>query len=271
MKTAVNAPLWRGWSKYDDHEFSAERWFAEAAALGYQGVELGGCHELIGEPAQTRALCAEHGLEIAAYAAGTTWNPFEPAIEKYQRDIRYAHELGVTTLMCCGGFIPSPRRTTYPADYDMFASSIGPMVAFAADHGCEVAYHPHRGACVETIAETRAIIERVPEVKLCVDIAHLEAVGESALRFIQEFGERIIYTHIKDYRWDGDTFCELGQGDGDLDVAACLAELRRQGYDGWLTFELDKKWDGDQPSAQDSAARALASMTEAWEAAGAAT
>ncbi len=46
---------------------------------------------------------------------------------------------------------------------------------------------------------------------------------------------------------------ELGKGD--LDVAACVRELRRVGYTGWLTVELDKKWAVDDPRTPLDSAR----------------
>ena len=87
------------------------------------------------------------------------------------------------------------------------------------------------------------MVKRLPRLKFCVDIAHSEAAGDDALAFIRRFGKRIITTHIKDYSWKYDSFVELGRGDGRLDVAACVKGLARAGYDGWLTVELDKRFE----------------------------
>ena len=73
-----------------------------------------------------------------------------------------------------------------------------------------------------------------------MDTAHLEASGDDALAFIRRFGRKIIYTHIKDYDVKKNVFTELGRGNTRLDVGQCLKALKKTGYDGWLTVELDK-------------------------------
>ena len=143
--------------------------------------------------------------------------------------------------------MPNQRRYTYGWEYDMFADNLGRAIANANEHGLEVAFHNHRGCIVETIREVKEMVKRLPHLKLCVDIAHSEACGDDAFKFIRTFRDRIIYTHIKDYSWKKDSFIELGKGDGKLDVAACIRELENIGYDGWLTVEMDKKVIGKRP------------------------
>jgi inosose dehydratase len=144
--------------------------------------------------------------------------------------------------MTCGGFLPNSRRTTHPFDYDMFAGNLARAMKYARARGLTIAYHNHRGCIVETGAEVRQLAERLPQLRLCIDTGHLEAVGDDSAAFIRAHGKRIVYTHIKDFSWRKDSFVELGKGDGSLNVAACIKLLARQGYDGWLTVELDKTW-----------------------------
>lgn len=255
MKTAINACLWRGGAKFCGTEYDWRTFVREAAEAGYEGVELGGSRETLGTPRECRSFVEGLGLEIAAFGNNVTYNPWRPNTTSYQRSIRYAAALGVKTIMTCGGFLPNQRRNTYAFDYDMFAGNLGAAMAYAEKHGSTIAYHPHRGSVVETVAEARQMAKRLPELKFCVDIAHLEASGEDALKFIRTFKDRIISTHIKDYSWKKDSFAELGRGDSKLDVAQCVGALKRIGYDGWLVVELDKKWTARDPSPLESAKR----------------
>ena len=240
MKTAMNGCTWGGYADYAGEPNDADRFFADVAEAGFEGIEVGGGKAFLGTPAACRKRAERHGLEIAAAGAAVTYQPYPPNIRQYRAAMRYAAELGVSTLMVCGGFMPWKRRNTYARDYDTFAESLGEAMAFAESLGLIVAYHPHRGCIVETIAETRQMTRRLPDLRLCVDVAHLEASGEDALKFIRTFRRQIVYTHIKDYSHKRDSFIELGKGDGKLDVAACVAELARVGYDGWLCVELDR-------------------------------
>lgn len=240
MKTAINSSTWVAHAEYLKTPFRADRFFSEAALAGYAGVEVGGGEVFLGKPAACLKLAQTHDLEICAYATSLTYNPWKPNTEQFQADVRYAAALGVQTLMVCGGFIPAPRRNTYPFDYDMFADNLGRGMSFAKRLGCAIAFHPHRGCIVETLREAQELVKRLPDLQFCVDTAHLYAAGDDALRFCKVLGKKISATHLKDYSWKQNRFTELGQGDGKLDVAACVAALGQRGYNGWLTVELDK-------------------------------
>ncbi len=242
MKTAINACTWRGYAKYKGSETDWKDFVRDAAASGYDGVELGGTRETLGEPAECLAFVREQGLEISAFAANVTYNPYEPNTRDYRASMDYAAELGVNMLMTCGGFIPNSRRNSYDFDYDIFAGNLGAAIDYAADKGLTLAYHPHRGAVVETIAETRKMIERLPNFNICIDIAHLMACYVDVVDFINLFHDRIVYTHIKDYHIAQDSFIELGHGDCAQSVDQCLDALIEHRYNDWLTVELDKKF-----------------------------
>jgi inosose dehydratase len=239
MHVAINPCTWAGYVKHTGTTFDWQQFVRDAAAAGYAGIEFGGTPL---PPRDARAFVASCGLEICAYGLNVLYDLRWKGAKDYRRGIEYAAELGVKTLMTCGGFMGNNRRTTYAGDYDKFAENLGGAMAYARKLGCEIAFHNHRGCIVETIAETKEMTKRLPALKLCVDIAHLEASGEDALTFITTFHERIIHTHIKDYSWKKDSFIELGKGDGTLDVAATVRALARAGYRGWLCVELDKNW-----------------------------
>lgn len=255
MKVAINGCTWGSYARHLGKKRTWRTFVREAAQAGYGGVEFGGSDETTGPPDKCRKFIESLGLEIAASGLNVTYNPYPPNTRQYKQSIRYAARLGVKTLMCCGGFLPSQRRNTYDWDYDMFAGNLGAAIEYAGKHGLTVAFHNHRGCVVETIRETREMVQRLgDDFKICVDIAHLEASGQDALKYIRTFGKHIVYTHIKDYSWRHDSFVELGKGDGALDVGACIRELENAGYDGWLTVELDKKWFAKRPpTALDSA------------------
>jgi inosose dehydratase len=212
----------------------------EARSAGYEAVEVGGGEAILGAPAHFLKLTRDNGLQISAYASSVTYNSWPPNIKTYQADMRYAAEVGVKIMMICGGFSHYGRRNQYAADYEIFGGNLGKAMNFAHKLGLEIAYHPHRGCIVETGDETALLLKRLPKLKLCLDIAHLEASGDDAVKFINRFGKKIISTHIKDYDIKKNVFTELGRGNTRLDVGKCVAALEKVGYQGWLCVELDK-------------------------------
>lgn len=244
LPVAINPCTWNGYAKHTGVAFDWKQFVREAAAAGYAGIEFGGTPM---PPREARAFVQDHGLQICAYGLNVFYDPRWKGAKDYRAGIEYAAELGVKTLMTCGGFMGNNRRTTYAFDYDRFAENLGGAVAYAKKHGLTIAFHNHRGCIVETIAEMREMTRRLPDMRICVDIAHLEACGVDAPRFVRAFKDRIIHTHIKDYSWRRDSFVELGKGDGTLDVAETVRTLIRCGYRGWLCVELDKKFAGAAP------------------------
>jgi len=248
MKSAaINPPLWKSYARQHGLETDWKVMVREMAAAGYQGVEMHGNEDTLGPAPEMKAFVQDQGLEIIAMGASVTYNPHPPSTEAFTKNVKYMAEAGVKNIMVCGGFMGNQRRTTHDFDYEMFGGNLAAHQKIADDYGCVICFHPHRGCVVETAAETRALLQSVPDLKICVDIAHLEAVADDAPAFIREFADRLELTHIKDYSWESDSFVELGEGDGKLDVAASLKTLADAGYNGWLTVELDKDWRDDDP------------------------
>jgi len=257
MKIAVNKCNWNAYAKAKGIELNLIDFLKDAKNAGCSGVEVGSLDKNFSSPIEAKRTIESFGLEIAAYATSVTYNPWPPNIEDYQKSIRFASEMNVEILMVCGGFLINNRRNTYDLDYDMFASSMIPAVEFAKKHRMQVAFHPHRGCICETIEETKKIIERVPDLRICVDIAHVAACGEDPVKFIFTFADKIIYAHIKDYDWESNRFMELGRGDGKLNVHDCIKALTDIGYNGWLTIELDREWHESLPTPLESTKKSM--------------
>lgn len=253
MRTAINSTGWHRHAKGLGQPFDLDTFLREAKEAGYDGVEIGDPIDDFGSVAACRDRVAAAGLEVSATFANVTYNPWPPNAADWKRRLENAAALGRRIVCVCGGFPITPRRTMHAADYDLFASSLGPALELADSLGLQLAFHPHRGSIVETGRETAEILARLPKLRLCIDTAHLAACGDDALAFVRSFSERIVYSHIKDYRWDENAFTELGRGDGCLDVAACVAAMQAKGYDGWLTIELDGVWKAGMPTALESA------------------
>jgi len=250
MRVSISIMTWNSFSKEHKKKGKLSEIFKEVSMTGYEGVEIGGNEDNLGSPESLKKLLKKYNLEIAGFATSVTYNPYKPNTLAYRKSMRYASKIGAKLMMICGGFLPNQRRNTYSFDYDMFAENLYKAILFAKELGLNCAYHPHRGCIVETIKETKEMIKRIPELQLCPDIAHLEAVGEDAVKFIKKFKKRIIYIHLKDYSWKKDVFTELGKGDSKLDVSECVKELQRIGYNGWLTVELDKTFRTPYESAK---------------------
>lgn len=90
------------------------------------------------------------------------------------------------------------------------------------------------------------------------DMGHTYRVGgESPEDTYAAIGPRVGYTHVKDAKRDPDNPNAMGEwvyvppGEGELPLAESITILRRNGYDGWLQFEHEKRWHQDLPEPED--------------------
>jgi inosose dehydratase len=127
----------------------------------------------------------------------------------------------------------------------------------AKERGFPVSFHYHAGTYVESPREIERFIERFDRslLGLVFDTGHSAFGGGNPLELLRQHGDLVNHVHLKDVdlellhrlhaegaglekAWEEGMFCRLGEGGADVD--ACLAELRRRGYDGWIVIEQDQ-------------------------------
>ena len=99
----------------------------------------------------------------------------------------------------------------------------------------------------------RAMKSRCANVGVCADFGNILFADEAPVPFIEAYGADIRHVHIKDYLWadapaegwhrtaagHGLQACVFGEGI--VDIPACMAALRKVGYDGALGYEVESK------------------------------
>jgi len=73
--------------------------------------------------------------------------------------------------------------------------------------------------------------------------------GENVAQSAATLGRFIRYTHVKDGYAEGEKHTLTLPGKGKLDLPGAVAALKKIGYDGWLTFEWEKRWIPELPDA----------------------
>ena len=106
----------------------------------------------------------------------------------------------------------------------------------------------------ESAEVLRAFIERLGSERLRVnyDPANLLMKGFDHMGGVEVLAPYIVHTHAKDaVREDPDGRRQRPLGEGDVDIPAWIAELKRVGFDGWVCVERESGEDrlGDARSA----------------------
>lgn len=246
-----------------------DRVLSEMAGLGLKATELGALGYLGEDPAQIRALLGYHGLGCVG--------GFVPLVlhDRTARDaLRRDAEAAARLLSSSGGtyFVTAAVRDAawsepIELDEDGWAALVEGLAIveeICAARGLVQVLHPHVGTLVERAEHVQAVIER-SEVRFCLDTGHFAIGGADPLDFAERHRQRVGLVHLKDVdltragpviehettlldATKAGMFRPLGRGS--IDVAAVVASLEGQGYDGWYVLEQDTTVD---PGTEDRA------------------
>lgn len=229
---------------------------------GFEGVAfraLGGELDLTkapefapGERARSRARLAEAGLAtsmICTSAKMLLANPEE--LEASQRSaeahIELAADLGCPSIRVFGG--PIAPGVSHAAAIHWAAERLRRLGDHAAPRGVLVLVETHddflQPAFVRRVMEATAH----PNVGVLWDIGEqARIVGRPADEVWANLAPWIRACDLKDSVTDFSVrmgYRFVPTGEGELPLAEALRLLEREGYDGWLTFEWEKRWQPD--------------------------
>lgn len=237
----------------------------EIAGTGYQGTELGPYGYLPTEPEALRSQLSRRGLELLS-----AFVPVELArCEAHEAGLREALKVGrllqalgarMLVLADANGTVPEliaqagRRRGCWLSDWRIYGRGVDHIATSLYEElGLTVVFHHHCAGCVETPAESQALLEHT-RVSLCLDTGHWHYAGGDAVECLRQWGSRVGYVHFKDCdprvaarcrreeldyfaALEAGVFCPLGQGE--VDFAGVVSELERLDYDGWAVVEQD--------------------------------
>jgi sugar phosphate isomerase/epimerase len=143
---------------------------------------------------------------------------------------RFAEKAGIPSVFVLPGVADGG-----PKDRAIHESavSLGAMLPIATDHGVTLTVEPHIGGVLASPAETLALLDQAPGVKLALDYAHFACMGfpQSAIDPLAAFAGHV---HLRQARPGA---LQAKWGEGTLDFAAMVATLRAVGYEAWLAVE----------------------------------
>ncbi|QUG74929.1 myo-inosose-2 dehydratase [Erwinia sp. E602] len=246
---------------------SALQCMQEAAAVGYQGIELG--RKFPRKTENLQPLLAQSGLSLASgWFSGTLADiSVEQELHNVAAHARLLSGLGCRVMVYgeCGGMpgdspldigiSHSPKLSAI--DFDAYAQRMSRFSsALYQEYGLRLAYHHHLMMLVERQDEIeRFFSATTADVGMLLDTGHAVAAGSDLSALIDQFGSRICHIHLKDIRrerlaqvYAQDESFNQGvrggmftvPGDGWIDYQPVVDFVLHSGYQGWLIVEAEQ-------------------------------
>lgn len=270
------API--GWTNDDMPQLGGsltfEQMLSEAALAGFTGTEVGG--KFPADPAVLKKALALRRMSIAsqwfsAYLCSTAYEENEKA---FLRQLEFLQAIGARRVNVCEltrclfaqqcSMFGENKPVASDEEWKRLCEGLDRLGRLAAERGILLCFHHHMATVVQTIAETKRLLENTDprHVFLCFDTGHFTFAGEDAAEAARLFGPRVRHVHLKDIRRDrmqqayqqGFWFrqavlegCFTVPGDGFVDFPAVFAALDQAGYEGWLIVEAEQDPDKANP------------------------
>jgi inosose dehydratase len=201
---------WGVWFPDDPAQIPWQRFLDEAAAAGYEWVELGPYGYLPTDPAHLADELGNRGLRLSGGAvfAGLHRGPaaLGAAIEECRVEARLLTALGAEHLVLLPELyseldgtlnqstdLTGEQRDTLHAGM----SQLGKVVS--EEFGVALVFHPHADSHVGTQDEVEQFLAGTDPgtVNLCLDTGHISYYGGDNVAIIEKYPERIGYVHLK--------------------------------------------------------------------------
>jgi myo-inosose-2 dehydratase len=256
-----------GWSNDDLPELGGETpletCLAEAASIGFAGMELG--NKFPREPAALKAALEPFDLAcVSGWWSGEllTRSPAEEhAAMRGHLDLLAAMGCDVVIFAETSNAThtdrsaPLSRRPVMPAEaWRDYGARLTELAERTAEAGLRLAYHHHMGTIVQSEADIDALMAATgPAVHLLFDTGHAFWAGIDPAALARRYRERIAHVHTKDVRpavmaeaargdWSFLDAVIAGvytvPGDGAVDFTAALGAL--PDYEGWVVVEAEQ-------------------------------
>jgi inosose dehydratase len=242
-----------GWG----YQLRPHRVLTEMREVGLAATELGPDGFLPGEPdALAKVLSDHHLAAVGGFTPTVLHLPGHDPVPGFARilDGYAAADAHTLVLSADSGQAGYDTRPAFDEDgWRHLLANLDRIAALAAERGVRAVLHPHVGTMIEKPDEVERVLDG-SSIALCLDTGHLHIGGTDPAELTRQVPDRIGHTHLKDVDGTIATKVRDGRitytegvregmyrplGTGDVDVAAIIDHLERNGYTGWYTLEQD--------------------------------
>ena len=251
--------------QYVGGDISLQTCLREAAAAGYEGVELG--HKFPRDASVLKPTLDEFDLKLVSgwYSGQLLIRDSKDEWKAMSLHADLLENMGCKVLIfaevtgCIHSTVGtrlSQRPRMGSADWQQFGERLSELAKNSANRGLRFCYHHHMGTVVQTVADIDALMnETSDDVFLLLDSGHAMFAGVDPLLLAEQYAGRIGHLHCKDVRRNVLRRCLNRDasfldavldgvftvpGDGCINFYGILAALARSDYGGWAVVEAEQ-------------------------------
>jgi sugar phosphate isomerase/epimerase len=239
-------------------QWDLETIIASAVRYGFDGVDFRGLQDQMNvyearpfsdDCAETISRLEEAGLAVTCFSSSITLvskEREEQNFEELERYVELCRRFGTPYIRAFGGKLGGTGRQEA---LDIAAGQLSRMEPVLRQAGVKLIIETHDDwtSCEDMLLLLEGTSPDA--VGVLWDVHHpYRMLGERPEKTWQALGSRIAYTHWKDSLPD---LSEPGKfryrfmGEGDIPFRDIYSVLKESGYNGWYTFEWEKRWHRD--------------------------
>ena len=233
-----------------------EKIAAKAAVYGYDGVELRSHSDnpyLFPNPPLShrkyvKDIFAKQGVNICCISAYSQFaTSDEQTLDKNRQilidDIILARDLGSSMVR---SFLGQNPELTNQQIIEYAAPYLNYCADFADSLGIKVVFETHDVWCGADLMKLAFSKITSNGAAILWDVANNHDIGESLNGFFNAVGSKCAHIHMKDMGKGADGKLKLClTGEGEVPIKECVELLKNSGYQGYITFEWEKRWHPD--------------------------
>ena len=246
-------------------DWNLEKIVSTAHELGFDGVEIRGLEGKISAKEierfqeenreSTKRLFAKNKLELCGFGSSVcfhdpdTWNEM---LEEGRQTIDICASMGIPHLRVFGDRIPD--RSRLKETQMQIIKGFKLLCEYAAGKSVDILFETHRDFnSIETIGPIVQAMQNESQFGILWDVAAIDMVyGDDYTLFYNTVKQCLRFGHLKDHTRRGDEFVLCEMGEGDIPIKDIVKTLTQNGYEGYLSFEWEKKWHPELPDASEA-------------------
>lgn len=236
----VSAHLWVYASKFPPHWDATsmlEEIFSDLSYAGLDGLEVMEVNLRHPSAVEKMAGLAEkYKLPVTGTSYGADmWdkNEKQRTLEDVELVLGGLHQLKGETF---GISVGSAGRIKTEDELDVQAEVLKGVMELCRKYQVQPNLHNHTYEVENDLHDLKGTLARVPDIKLGPDLNWLIRGGVDPVWFINTYGDRMVYLHIRDQKADGQWTETVGEGV--TDFPAIAEALKKQNYKGRAAIEL---------------------------------